>query len=148
MLLLLFFLFLYLLFNKEGFKNNNDIGICSTDPMTGYKRDGKCSLIEGDSGTHTICGEVTDRFLEFSRENDNNLIDPRGNFPGLKKGDNWCLCANRWKDAYLCAEDDSCSDLYPADIPKINIDATHIKTLDFIPNLYDPKIRDRYIKDI
>ena len=79
MILLLFLLFLYYIFvNKEGFKNNDELEICSTDPMTGYARDGYCNLIGGDSGTHTVCAKVTQRFLEFSRDKGNNLMDKRG----------------------------------------------------------------------
>lgn len=148
MLALLFLLFLFLLFYKEGFKMNETIEICSEDPLTGYMRDGKCSLIEEDKGTHSVCAEVTSKFLDFSKGRGNNLIDPSNSFPGLEEGDNWCLCANRWKEAFLCAEDDSCTDLDPEDIPKINLEATHIKTLDFIPELRQPNIRERYIKDI
>ena len=145
MLLLLFLLFLYFIFvNKEGFKNNNVLEICSTYPMTGYARDGYCKLIGGDKGTHTVCAKVTQRFLEFSRDKGNNLIDKKGDFPGLEHGDNWCLCALRWKEAYKCAEDPTCSDLNPGDVPKIYIDGTHKKTLDFIEDLYDPEIMERY----
>jgi uncharacterized protein (DUF2237 family) len=25
---------------------------------------------------------------------------PEFNFPGLKEGDSWCVCAERWKEAY------------------------------------------------
>ena len=148
MLFLLFLLFLYFLFNKEGFRNNKSLETCSKHPLTGYMRDGKCSLIKDDKGTHTVCAEVTDKFLEFTKDRGNDLISPSKSFPGLKDGDNWCLCANRWKEAFLCAEDDSCTDLDPEDIPKINLEATHIKTLDFIPELRQPNIRERYIKDI
>jgi uncharacterized protein len=147
-MLLLFLLFLYLFFYKEGFKVNETIEICSEDPLTGYMRDGKCSLIEDDKGTHSVCAGVTSKFLEFSKEKGNNLIDPSNSFPGLEEGDYWCLCANRWKEAFLCAEDDSCTDLEPEDIPKINLGATHIKTLDLIPDLHEADIRERYIKDI
>ena len=136
------------MFSNEGFKVNETLGICSRDPLTGYMRDGKCSLIDDDKGTHTVCGEVTQEFLEFSKKKGNNLIDPSESFPGLEDGNHWCLCANRWKEAFLCAEDDSCHELDPGDVPKINLDATHIKTFDFVPELYDSEIREKYIKDI
>ena len=150
MFIIFFLLILLIIFNKEGFRNNEDIEICSTDPMTGYTRNGKCNLIEGDQGTHTVCAELTDEFLEFSRDKGNDLItsNPQYNFPGLNDGDNWCLCALRWKQAYDCAEDPECSDISSENVPKIIEDSTHIKTLDFIEDLSDQNIRERYIKDI
>jgi uncharacterized protein len=75
---------------------------CSTDPMTGFYRDGCCSTGPQDSGSHTVCATVTKEFLEFSRAQGNDLITPRPEFrfPGLKPGDGWCLCVSRWKAAY------------------------------------------------
>ena len=150
MLILFLLLFLYLCFSKEGFKNNEDLDICSTDPMTGYTRNGTCNLIQGDQGTHTVCAEVTDEFLDFSLNRGNDLITPnqRHDFPGLNRGDNWCLCALRWKEAYECAEDPSCDDIEREHIPKIIEDSTHIRTFELVPDLSDPEIRERYIKDI
>ena len=45
---------------------------------------------------------MTKEFLEFSKAKGNDLSTPRQefNFPGLKAGDHWCLCAERWKEAY------------------------------------------------
>ena len=143
MLFLLFLLFLYFLFNKEGFRNNKSLETCSKHPLTGYMRDGKCSLIKDDKGTHTVCAEVTDKFLEFTKDRGNDLISPSKSFPGLKDGDNWCLCANRWREALISAENNK--DLKPEDVPKINVNATHEKTLDLVPELYDPYIRKKYI---
>lgn len=150
MFIIFFLLILLIIFNKEGFRNNEDIEICSIDPMTGYTRNGKCNLIEGDQGTHTICAELTDEFLEFSRDRGNDLITPNSqyNFLGLNAGDNWCLCALRWKQAYDCAEDPECFDISSENVPKIIEDSTHIKTLDFVEDLSDQNIRERYIKDI
>jgi len=93
-MLIIFFLLIFLLFfNIEGFKNNEDLQICSMNPLTGYKRNGMCDLDERDHGTHTVCAEVTDEFLEFSRSKGNDLITPNTNynFPGLNAGDKWCL---------------------------------------------------------
>lgn len=73
--------------------------ICSLNPLTGYKRDGYCTNTEGDSGTHVVCAQVTDEFLQFTKEQGNNLITPQSGFPGLKSGDKWCLCALRWDQA-------------------------------------------------
>ncbi|NDJ16251.1 DUF2237 family protein [Myxacorys almedinensis] len=75
--------------------------VCCTSPMTGYYRDGVCSTGAGDVGIHVVCAQVTEEFLEFSKVRGNDLITPvpMFDFPGLKPGDRWCLCASRWKEA-------------------------------------------------
>ena len=75
---------------------------CCTDPMTGFYRDGICRTTEEDTGTHTVCALITNEFLEFTKKRGNDLSTPvpQFNFPGLKEGDKWCLCALRWKEAY------------------------------------------------
>ena len=79
---------------------------CGTDPVTGYFRDGCCNTGAGDHGSHTVCVEVTQEFLEFSRSRGNDLMTPapQFGFPGLSPGDNWCLCAARWLEARTHAE--------------------------------------------
>ncbi len=74
---------------------------CSTDPMTGYFRDGCCRTDASDGGLHTVCVRVTEDFLAFSRSSGNDLSTPvpAYQFPGLRPGDRWCLCAPRWKEA-------------------------------------------------
>jgi len=74
---------------------------CSMDPLTGWYRDGCCRTDEHDHGSHTVCAVVTAEFLEFSRGVGNDLSTPRPEyrFPGLKPGDQWCLCAMRWEQA-------------------------------------------------
>ena len=73
-----------------------DLETCSTDPVTGWYRDGCCNTDDHDNGTHTVCAKVTDNFLQWLKENGNDLITPRPeySFDGLKKGDNWCICAD------------------------------------------------------
>ena len=75
---------------------------CSFDPLTGYFRDGCCKTSSVDTGSHVICARVTQEFLTFSLAQDNDLITPRPayQFPGLQPGDQWCLCAMRWKEAF------------------------------------------------
>ena len=73
---------------------------CSINPVTGYFRNGYCSTGPTDPGTHVVCAVVTDAFLQFSKDQGNDLISPAPGFPGLKAGDKWCLCAHRWKEAY------------------------------------------------
>lgn len=73
--------------------------VCSTAPLTGWFRDGRCATGEDDTGVHVVCSEVTDAFLEFSKAHGNDLITPRGAFPGLTRGSRWCLCASRWREA-------------------------------------------------
>lgn len=74
---------------------------CSTEPLTGFYRDGCCNTGLEDRGSHTVCAQVTAEFLEFSRAQGNDLSTPRPefDFPGLNPGDRWCLCAARWQEA-------------------------------------------------
>ncbi|MFK7864230.1 MAG: DUF2237 family protein [Pseudohongiellaceae bacterium] len=75
---------------------------CGHDPVTGFYRDGCCNTSDEDFGSHTVCVEVTQEFLEYTRFRGNDLSTPMPDFgfPGLKPGDRWCLCANRWLEAY------------------------------------------------
>lgn len=75
---------------------------CSHDPMTGYLRDGHCRTRRDDPGLHVICAQVSGAFLEYSRALGNDLVTPvpAFEFPGLKDGDSWCLCAQRWREAH------------------------------------------------
>ena len=97
---------------------------CGTDPMTGFFRDGCCNTSDDDQGIHTVCSEVTEDFLQFSKEAGNDLSTPRPEygFPGLKPGDRWCLCAARWAEA---------ADAGMA--PRVVLEATHARTLDLVP---------------
>lgn len=74
---------------------------CCLSLSTGYFRDGTCRTDPTDRGAHVVCAEMTAEFLAFSKESGNDLSTPRPewNFPGLKPGDRWCVCANRWKEA-------------------------------------------------
>ena len=96
---------------------------CCTSPMTGYYRDGKCNTGGGDYGAHTVCAQLTAEFLQFSKSRGNDLITPvpEYNFPGLKPGDCWCLCASRWKEAM----DAGCA-------PRVVLSATHALTLEYV----------------
>ena len=86
-------------------KQNNLLGEpltpCSTDPLTGYFRDGCCKTDTSDRGSHVVCAVMTTEFLEFSLNRGNDLVTPRAEyqFPGLKPGDRWCVCALRWVEA-------------------------------------------------
>jgi uncharacterized protein (DUF2237 family) len=93
---------------------------CSTEPMTGWFRDGCCNTGPGDHGLHTVCAVMTERFLAFSRARGNDLSTPRPEFgfPGLKTGDRWCLCAARWQEAFEAGE-----------APRVVLAATHAATL-------------------
>jgi uncharacterized protein (DUF2237 family) len=78
-----------------------DLEVCGLDPKTGYFRDGACRTQSDDQGRHVVCAQVTDEFLVFSRSRGNDLITPQPayDFPGLRAGDRWCLCALRWREA-------------------------------------------------
>ena len=97
---------------------------CSLDPLTGFFRDGCCNTCEQDVGSHTICVEVNDQFLAFSKSVGNDLSTPQpgGTFQGLKSGDRWCLCAARWLQAY---QDGAA--------PRIFLNSTHINALEIVP---------------
>ena len=75
---------------------------CCANPITGFYRDGFCHTDELDRGIHVVCAEMSEDFLNFSKSRGNDLSTPRTeyNFPGLRPGDHWCICAERWKEAY------------------------------------------------
>ncbi len=75
---------------------------CSTEPMTGFYRNGRCDVGPEDFGCHAVCCVVTEEFLAFSQQAGNDLSTPvpAYGFPGLKPGDRWCVCAGRWKQAW------------------------------------------------
>ena len=104
-----------------------DLKCCGTKPMTGYFRDGFCRTTETDRGRHVIACIVNEKFLLFTRQMGNDLSSPNPmyNFPGLKPGDKWCVCALRWKEAF----DAGCA-------PEVILEATHEKSLDYV-NLHD-----------
>lgn len=96
-------------FEKETFINTpkNLVGTelkpCSVTPgkITGFYRDGMCSTGPTDYGTHIVCAIMDDNFLKFTLSKGNDLITPRPpSFPGLVKGDKWCVCIIRWIEAY------------------------------------------------
>ena len=104
-----------------------DLKCCGTKPMTGYFRDGFCRTTETDRGRHVVACIVNEKFLHFTRQMGNDLSSPNPmyNFPGLKAGDKWCVCALRWKEAF----DAGCA-------PEVILEATHEKSLDYV-NLDD-----------
>jgi uncharacterized protein (DUF2237 family) len=99
-----------------------DLASCSTDPLTGFYRNGCCDTGAEDQGVHTVCVLLTDEFLEFSKEQGNDLGTPmpQYGFAGLKAGDQWCLCASRWTDA-----------LEAGRAPAVVLEATHARTLEW-----------------
>lgn len=97
---------------------------CSSNPVTGFFRDGHCNTCTEDRGSHTVCAVMTDEFLAFSKYLGNDLSTPRPQFqfPGLKAGDQWCLCAARFLQAY----DEGCA-------PRLRLSATHVRALEIVP---------------
>lgn len=97
---------------------------CSDSPKTGFFRDGCCNTSDQDAGSHTVCIEVTKDFLEFSRFRGNDLSTPipEFQFPGLKPGDRWCLCAARWLEAHEAGM-----------APRVVLKSTHERALDIVP---------------
>ena len=100
-----------------------DLKSCSQNPKTGYFRDGFCRTNKKDQGKHVVASIMTDEFLIFSKSKGNDLSTPNPvyNFPGLKKGNKWCLCAIRWQEAYK-----------EGYAPKVILEATHEKALVYI----------------
>lgn len=96
---------------------------CSEQPMTGFFRDGCCNTSSEDPGRHVVCVRVTADFLEFSasRGNDLGTPMPEFGFPGLKPGNQWCLCAARWQEA-----------LEAGAAPHVVIQATHAAALKIV----------------
>jgi uncharacterized protein (DUF2237 family) len=96
---------------------------CCTDPMTGFYRDGKCNTGGGDFGAHVVCAQMTEEFLVFTKAQGNDLSTPvpAFDFPGLKPGDRWCLCASRWKEA-----------LDAGMAPPVVLASTHASALEYV----------------
>jgi uncharacterized protein (DUF2237 family) len=95
---------------------------CSSEPVTGFYRTGCCETGSDDVGVHTVCAQVTDEFLAYSKSVGNDLSTPAPHFgfSGLKPGDRWCLCAARWVEA-----------LEAGMAPPVILAATHAATLEF-----------------
>ena len=93
------------------------------DPMTGFFRNGLCDADERDQGRHLVCALMTNTFLAFTKGRGNDLSTPlpQYGFPGLKEGDRWCLCVDRWREA-LAADA----------APPVLLRATHEGTLDSV----------------
>lgn len=102
---------------------NEEIKICSTNPLTGWYRDGCCNTDNNDLGTHTVCAKVNSAFLDYLKKNGNDLVTPRPEygFEGLKEGDCWCVCALWFKQAVDAG--------YPC---KVYLRSTNLKTLEIV----------------
>lgn len=96
---------------------------CSMEPRTGFYRDGCCNTGAEDRGLHLVCSRVTEEFLEFSQSQGNDLStpNPQFGFPGLQPGDQWCVCVERWKEAWEAGA-----------APQVVLGATHISALEFV----------------
>ena len=97
--------------------------LCCDNPKTGFYRDGFCNTGSIDLGTHVLCAEMTKEFLDYTKLKGNDLSTPYTiyDFPGLKPGDCWCLCALRWKEAYEAGV-----------APNVKLEATHDKALEYL----------------
>jgi len=92
---------------------------CCYDPMTGWYRDGYCKTDGRDQGVHTVCAQMTEQFLNYTKIRGNDLSTPHlPHFPGLMPGDKWCLCVSRWKEAFDTGYG-----------PKVVLESTHSKSL-------------------
>jgi uncharacterized protein len=97
---------------------------CSMEPRTGFFRDGCCNTSEEDMGSHTVCAVMSEEFLRFSRARGNDLSTPRPDlgFAGLRPGDQWCLCASRWVEAWRAGA-----------APFVLLASTHARALEVVP---------------
>ncbi|HJV93002.1 MAG TPA: DUF2237 domain-containing protein, partial [Azonexus sp.] len=97
---------------------------CSDQPVTGFFRDGCCNTSEDDFGSHTVCVVLTAEFLEFSKASGNDLSTPHPefDFPGLRPGQRWCLCAARWLQAYQAGQ-----------APRVALNSTNQAALEIVP---------------
>ncbi|MDT0538850.1 DUF2237 domain-containing protein [Croceitalea sp. P059] len=100
-----------------------DLKPCCYQPKTGFYRDGFCRTGPEDVGTHVVCAIMTEEFLVYTKAQGNDLSTPipMYQFPGLKPGDKWCLCASRWKQAYKAGK-----------APEVDLEATHEKALEIV----------------
>jgi len=112
--------------------------VCSVSPMTGFVRDGICHTGQEDIGSHTVCVQMTDAFLQYSLSRGNDLVTPAPeyDFPGLKQGDRWCMCASRW----LAAAEDGVA-------PPVILEATHIRALQ-VTTLADLEYHGLRVKEL
>lgn len=101
-----------------------ELAACSMSPVAGFYRNGRCETGPDDTGMHTVCAVMTAEFLRFSMNAGNDLSTPRPefDFPGLRPGDRWCVCAPRWKEA-----------LDAGVAPPLVLEATHEELLAIAP---------------
>jgi len=97
------------------------LSICSSNPMTGWYRDGYARTDQFDHGSHVVCAQMTNEFLDYTKSLGNDLSTPRGGFPGLVAGNRWALCAVRWREALVSGV-----------APRVLLEATNVKALDFV----------------
>jgi uncharacterized protein (DUF2237 family) len=97
---------------------------CSHDPLTGWFRDGCCNTDRNDRGSHTVCAYVSDDFLRFLQSKGNDLMTPvpEAGFPGLKAGDQWCVVAASWLQAFHAGV--ACP---------VMLESTHASALEIVP---------------
>ncbi len=102
---------------------SEDLVACSEFPLTGFFRNGKCDTCAEDTGMHSICVQMTEDFLAFSKQRGNDLSTPQPafHFPGLRPGDFWCLCLARWVEAYNAGM-----------APRVKLESTHASVIEFI----------------
>jgi len=97
--------------------------LCCNEPKTGFYRDGYCNTGGQDFGLHVVCAKMTAEFLDYTKAQGNDLSTPKPmfNFPGLKPGDGWCLCASRWEEARQAGV-----------APPVVLESTHARALEVV----------------
>lgn len=104
----------------------------TSDPISGYMRDGFCAQTPSDRGKHLVAGFLSKQFLDFSRARGNDLRQ----VPGLDAGCRWCLCVDRWREAF-----DARGQEGEGVVPKVDLAATHVRHIE----MTDRKAANRLI---
>ena len=107
--------------------NGSNLQVCSTNPMTGWTRNGYCELGEGDSGAHHVCATMTRDFLDFTKSRGNDLSSV------VNENDKWCICQLRYKEAHDAGF-----------APPVDMQATHMITKDNIKNIIRSNMKEGY----
>ncbi len=100
------------------------LALCCRDPLTGFYRDGHCRTAGDDLSSHTVCSRITENFLAYTKAHGNDLSTPRPElgFPGLTPGDQWCVCAARWQEAWMDGV-----------APPVVLASTHESAVQYVP---------------
>lgn len=98
------------------------LALFSTEPMTGFYRDGYCRSGAADCGNHAVAGIVSEEFLNFTASHGNDI-----RIVALSGGCKWRLCTSRWLEAYEVMKKGVISE---KTVPKVQLNVTHESALE------------------